>query len=387
MTTGSIPQPAPVPAPAPTPAPARAQRLLAIDTLRGFDMLMITGLGAFISLLSGKTGWHWVDALAMQFEHSTWNGFTFYDFIFPLFIFIAGLSLPFSLNKGLEQGLPKSVLYKKAFKRLLILIALGILDKNTLAQFSDPHQIRIVGVLQRIGIASFVATILYLNFSARQRVFWIAGLLLGYYAATFLIPVPGHGAGDLSLEGCLTGWFDRSFLPGRLNQGNYDENGILTQFPALCLAVMGSLAGDLFRNRNLTDLAKLRRLLIWGAICLVISLVWSLHFPINKRMWTSPFIMLTGGMALLSLAVLYWVIDILGYRKWTIVFTVVGMNSLTAYLAYRFIDFESVSKLLFEWLYKYSPGPWQEVYRALGALVLVWVMLYVLKRFKVFIKV
>ena len=202
-----------------------AARVLAIDTLRGFDMLMITGLGSFIYLLHGKSGWHWVDVFAQQFEHAEWNGFTFYDFIFPLFIFIAGLSIPFSLNKGLEQGLPKSALYKKALKRMLILIALGILDKNAPVPFFEWHQIRIVGVLQRIGIAGFVTTVLYLNFGARQRVYWIAGLLLSYYAASFLIPVPGHGAGDLSLEGCLTGWFDRSFLPGRLLQRNYDENG------------------------------------------------------------------------------------------------------------------------------------------------------------------
>ena len=369
------------------PASAPAQRVLAIDTLRGFDMLMITGLGSFIFLLNGKTPWAWVNALAMQFEHAPWNGFTFYDFIFPLFIFIAGLSVPFSLNKGLEQGLSKLALYKKGLRRLLILIALGILDKNAPIPFFDPHQIRIVGVLQRIGIASFIATILYLNFSARQRVFWIAGLLLSYYAAQFLIPVPGHGAGDLSLEGCLTGWFDRSFLPGRLNQGNYDENGILTQFPALCLAVMGSLAGDLFRNKALADLVKLRRLVTWGAACLGIGLLWGLHFPINKHLWTSSFILLTGGMALLLLALLYWVIDILGYRKWTFIFTVVGMNSLTIYMAYRFIDFGFTSRLLFEGLYKYSPQPWHEVYQALGGLVLVWVMLYVLYRLKVFIKV
>ena len=384
MTHDSL-QPALAPAPAATPT--RSARVLAIDTLRGFDMLMITGLGSFIFLLHGKTSFLWLDALAMQFEHPAWNGFAFYDFIFPLFIFIAGLSIPFSLNKGLEQGLSKSALHKKAFKRMLILIALGILDKNAPVPFFEWHQIRIVGVLQRIGIAGFFATILYLNFSPRKRAFWIAGILLSYYAALFLIPVPGHGAADLSLEGCLTGWFDRTFLPGRLLQGNYDENGILTQFPALCLAVMGSLAGDLFRNRNLTDMAKLRRLLIWGAVCLAIGLIWSLHFPINKHLWTSSFIMLTGGMALLSLALLYWVIDILGYRKWTFLFTVVGMNSLTVYLAYRFIDFGYTSRLLFEGLYKYSPKPWHEVYQALGALVLVWVMLYVLYRLKVFIKV
>lgn len=159
-----------------------AKRILSIDTVRGFDMLMIAGLGAFISTLSGKTNWPWVDALALQFEHPPWNGFAFYDFIFPLFLFIAGVSLPFSVNKGLDQGFSKSKLYTKAFKRMLILIALGILDKNAPVPFFDWPQIRIVGVLQRIGFVGFITTVLYLNFDFRKRMFWIGGLLLLYYA-------------------------------------------------------------------------------------------------------------------------------------------------------------------------------------------------------------
>ncbi len=147
-------------------------RFLSIDALRGFDMLMIAGLGAFISLLHGKTDWLWVDLLALQFEHPAWNGFTFYDFIFPLFLFIAGVSLPFSLNKGLELGLSKQQLYKKAFIRMLILIALGILDKNAPVPFLEWSQIRIVGVLQRFGFAGFITTVLYLNFNFRSRIFW-----------------------------------------------------------------------------------------------------------------------------------------------------------------------------------------------------------------------
>lgn len=263
-----------------------AKRVLSIDTLRGFDMLMITGAGSLIYLLHGKTGWPWVDALARQFEHPKWAGFTFYDFIFPLFLFVAGLSIPFSLKKGLGQGLSKAMLYKKAFKRMLVLIALGILEKNAPVPFLDWPQIRIVGVLQRIGFAGFVTTVLYLNLKPRNRVFWIAGILLSYYAALFLIPVPGHGAGDLSFEGNLPGWIDRNFLPGRLIEGTFDENGLLTQLPALCLTVMGSLAGDIFRNNSASDLVKLRNLIIAGAVCLGIGLVWGLHFPINKRLWT-----------------------------------------------------------------------------------------------------
>lgn len=367
--------------------PIPTKRLLSIDTLRGLDMLMIAGAGAFISQLYGKTGWAWVDALAMQFEHPPWNGFTFYDFIFPLFLFIAGLSLPFSLNKGLALGMSKSDLYKKAFKRMLILIALGILYKNAPIPFLDWSKIRVVSVLGRIGFAGFVATVLYLNFGFQKRIFWIGGLLLFYYAALYLIPVPGYGAGDLSFEGNLTGWIDRTFLPGRLLQGTYDELGLFTQIPALCLTVLGSLAGDMLRRADHDDYMKLRNLAIGGVICLAIAAVWSLHFPINKHLWTSSFIMLTGGMAFLTFALFYWVIDILNFRRWTFFFMVVGLNSLTIYLAYRLIDFGHTSTLLFQGLYINTPEPWHPVFESLGALALVWIFLYILYRLKIFVKI
>ena len=350
-------------------------------------MLMISGAGSFIYLLHGKTGWPWVDALALQFEHPAWNGFTFYDFIFPLFLFLAGMSLPFSVDKGLDQGWSKSRIYRKAFRRMLILIALGILDKNAPTPYFDWSQIRFVGVLQRIGFAGFMVTILYLNFKTRARVIWFVSLLLFYYAVMFLVPVPGYGSGDLSIEGNLHGWIDRHFLPGRLLQKTYDENGLLTQIPALCLTLLGTLAADMLRNEAVSPPVKLRNLIITGALCVGAGLLWSVHFPINKHLWSSSFIMLTGGMALLSFALLYWVIDILQYRKWTFFFVVIGMNSLTIYLAYRFIDFGHTSRLLFEGFYSAAPEEWHPVFESLGALVIVWVFLYVLYRKRIFINI
>jgi predicted acyltransferase len=367
--------------------PLPSKRLVSIDALRGFDMLMISGAGSFIYLLHGKTGLPWVDALALQFEHPPWNGFTFYDFIFPLFLFIAGISLPFSINKGLEQGLPKTQLYWKAFKRMLILIVLGIIDKNAPIPFLDWSEIRVVGVLQRIGFAGFIVTILYLNFNMRSRIFWVASLLLFYYAAMFLIPVPGYGAGDLSIEGNLNGWIDRNFLPGRLLQKTYDELGIFTQIPALCLTILGTLAADTLRNEALSDHIKLRNLVVAGSICMAIGLVWGLHFPINKHLWSSSFIMLTGGMSFLSFALFYWVIDILKYQKWTFFFIVIGMNSLTIYMAYRLIDFGHTSRLLFEGLYIETPDEWHPVFESVGALAIVWCFLYILYRSRIFVKI
>jgi len=364
----------------------KAGRLISIDALRGFDMLLIAGGGAFIELLEGKTGWAWLDAIAHQLTHPAWNGFTFYDFIFPLFIFISGVSLPYSLNKGLAAGLSKKSLYLKSFRRMIILIVLGIIDKNTPITFFDPENIRVASVLGRIGIAGFAATVLYLNFSWAKRLIWVAGILLLYYAALYLIPVPGFGAGDLSFEGNLVGWIDRNFMPGRLLQKTYDENALITQFPALCLCVLGSIAGDVLRSDKL-EYKKLQILALAGITGIALGLLWSLHFPINKHLWTSSFILLTGGMAFIILGLFYFVIDIKKFQKWSFFFYVIGLNSLTVYLAYRFIDFAYSSRLLFSGIYAPTPEPLHKAFEALGALVLVWSFLYFLYRKKIFVKI
>lgn len=361
-------------------------RILSIDALRGFDMFFISGGGTFLVLLEGKTGWAFVDAIANQLKHPAWNGFTFYDFIFPLFLFIAGVSLSFSLSSASAKGIPKRQLYRKVFIRMLILICLGILYKNAPIPFFEPSQIRFGSVLGRIGFACFITCLIYLNFSYLQRFIWVAGILLTYYAALFLIPVPGYGAGDLSFEGNLVGWFDRNFMPGRLLQGTYDELAILTQFPALCLTILGTAAGDTLRDQ-LSPGLKIQRMVIYGVIGIALASLWQLHFPINKHLWSSSFILLTGGMAFLTLALFYYIIDVLGYRKWAFFFKVIGINSLAIYLAYRFVDFNYTSRLLFQGLYSPLADQWQPVVQALGALLLVWLLMYALYRNKIFIKI
>ena len=362
------------------------KRLASMDALRGFDMLMISGGGAFIYLLGGKTGIDAVDAVSAQFVHPEWHGFTFYDFIFPLFLFLAGTSLSFSLTGGLAKGISRSELLSKTFKRMLILVALGILDKNAPIDLFDPAHIRYGSVLGRIGLATFVGAILYMNFTFATRI-WIAVFtLLLYYVALITIPVPGYGAGDLSFEGNLVGWFDRNFMPGKLKQDTYDELALLTQFPAICLTLFGTIAGDILLWDQAAGV-KLKRLLLCGLIGIVAGLTWNLLFPINKHLWSSSFIMLTSGMAFTLLAIFYWIIDVKGYKKWAFFFQVIGMNSLVIYLAVRFIDFNTSSKLLFEGFYKYAPEKWHEVFNALGGFVIVWFFLYFLYRHKIFVKV
>lgn len=361
-------------------------RLASIDALRGFDMLMIAGGGQFIALLGGKTGIPLIDAVAAQFEHPAWNGFTFYDFIFPLFLFLAGTSLAFSITGGLAKGISPAVIRNKVFKRMLILIALGILDKNAPMDIFDPAHIRYGSVLGRIGLATFISAVLYMKYSTFQRLYIAAGILILYYLTLILVPVPGFGAGDLSFEGNLVGWFDRNFMPGKLKQDTYDELALLTQFPAICLTIFGTVAGDMLLGES-NAAPKLRKLFIFGLAGIVTGLLWNFVFPINKHLWSSSFIMLTSGMAFVMLALFYWIIDVKGYQKWAFFFRVIGLNSLVIYLAVRFVDFNESSRLLFEGIYKHAPENWHEVYNALGGFVLVWLFLYFLYRHKIFVKV
>ena len=364
----------------------KSSRLLSLDALRGFDMLLIAGGGAFIYDLKGVTSWSWVDAAADQLTHPAWHGFTFYDFIFPLFLFIAGVSLSYSLSSAVKKGADKKTLYRKAFKRFLILFLLGILDKNIPLDIFHPGDIRYGTVLSRIGVATLITTFLYLNFNGKKRLIWIAVMLTGYCAALFLVPVPGYGAGNLSFEGNLVGWFDRTFMPGRLLQKTYDENALLTQIPAHCLTVFGAAAGDWLRKTQ-SEHKKVLGLLTAGVISILIALLWSLLLPINKHLWSSSFIMLTAGMAFIFLAAFYWIIDVKGFQKWTFFFKVIGMNAIVIYLAYRFIDFGYTSRLLFEGYYQYAPEAYHPALNSLGALALVWTMMYILYRNKIFVKI
>jgi predicted acyltransferase len=371
------------------PVPAEQNvRLLSIDALRGFDMLFIAGGGTFLALMKGKTGWPWVDFIARQMHHATWDGrITFYDLIFPIFLFLAGASLTFSVNKELSKGRKKSDIYLKAFWRMLIFIGIDIVYKNPGISFFEPSNIRYLGILGRIGLTGFITTILFLNFPRYSRLILIASILLLYYAALFLIPVPGYGAGDLSsMESNFVGWLDRTLLPGRLVNKIYDENGLTTQFPALCLTIMGSLAGDILRC-NWKESRKIKSLILAGLACLGLGFLWGLHFRISRHLWSSSFILVSGGWAFLFMSLFYWSIDVMKYQKWAFFFKVIGMNALATYLLYYFINFYYTSNLIFFGLYAPTPEPWHKVFEAIGALSLVWLTLYFMYRKKIFLKI
>ena len=364
--------------------PPKSERVLSIDALRGFDMFWIIGGGEIARhLLESDDPQRWTNRLAEQFEHVRWEGFRFYDLIFPLFIFLVGCVLPYSLRKYAAS--PRLV-YGRIAKRGLLLVLLGFLVNGAL-QF-DFANMRYAHVLQRIGIAYAIAAILYLNSSWRGQVVATAIILLGYWAVFEFIPAPGGVAGDYSMEGNLAGYLDRTYMPGRILDQYYgygDNEGFLSTVPAIATALLGVLAGT-FLQSSVPPWRKVGGLAIAGLACLVAGNFWGLWFPVIKNLWTSSFVLVAGGWSLLLLSLFYAVVDVLGFHRSAFFWVVIGTNAITIYVGQRIVDFGDISQFFFGGLARMT-GSSSALVLAVGIIVVKWLVLYFLFRHKIFLRV
>ncbi|MCA9194393.1 MAG: DUF5009 domain-containing protein [Planctomycetales bacterium] len=317
------------------------RRVAAIDALRGFDMFWIIGGDALALAILANIPTGWSSSLSSQLEHVAWEGFRFYDLIFPMFLFLVGCAMPFSLGKYRDR--PARVYWRIA-RRVAALIALGLLSAG-LMKF-DWENLRLAGVLQRIGICYALGAIIYLHTRWQGQVVATTMILFAYWALLEFVPTPGGVAGDLSMEGNLAGWLDRNYLPGKILQQYYgfgDNEGILSTIPAIATVLLGALTGSWLKSDR-TAWKKLSGLVLAGAIFLFFGYAWGFVFPVIKNLWTSSFVLVSAGWSLLLLAFFYLILDMAGFTRWTTVFTVIGMNAITIYFAQRFIDFDHMSE-------------------------------------------
>lgn len=358
------------------------KRLQSLDVLRGFDMFWITGGGFLAIAISQITGIEWMET---QMQHVDWEGFRFEDLIFPLFMFIAGVAIPFSISSKKEKNVPKKRLALKAFKRMLILIVLGILYNGTFQNgFADG---RIASVLGQIGIGYFFASLVVIyNKSIKSQLYWLAGIIIGFGIVQLLIPIPGYGAGALTPEGSINGYIDQLLLPGKLHGGTYDPEGILCSLSATGVSLMGTLAGHILRNRKTSDWQKIGYLSAIGAGFIVLALACSPFYPIIKKCWTSTFSMLAGGISFLLMAFFFLVIDHWKIRGWAFYFRIIGMNSIFIYLFVRIIDMLHVTTFFFGWLALPMGDTGQFLLLLLG-LAMMWGLLYFMYKKKIFLRV
>lgn len=362
-----------------------SQRLYSLDALRGFDMFWIMGAEEIFHQLSKATHSPVVEAISDQLTHPDWHGFHFYDLIFPLFLFMAGVATPYSVGKELERGTPRQQLVWRVVKRGLMLVLLGVIYNNGL-ELRPLAEIRFGSVLGRIGLAYMFANIIYIYTTQRGQVIWFCGILIGYWVLFLVFAAPGFPAGDLSMEGNIVSYLDRTVMPGRLYLGIHDPEGLFSTIPAIGTALLGIYAGNILRHNPMSMGRKALYLAVTGAVMLALSQVWNLVLPINKNLWTSSFVLCVGGWSLLLLALFYYIIDVKGHRRWAFFFSVIGMNSILIYMSERFIDWGYTTNAVFHWLGQLA-GSYEIVVMAICFVVMKWLFLYFMYKKDVFLRV
>ena len=360
-----------------------SERIVSIDALRGFDMFWIIGGGTVLASLAEVWKNPVTEAIHTQLEHVQWEGFHFEDLIFPLFLFIMGAVLPFSISRRRQRGHSLPMLHLHIIKRSFVLILLGLIFNNL--QNFEFSEMRWLGVLQRIGLCYFFAAIIVLHTKWRTQAIFVAVVLILYWLAAALIPVPGFGAGVMTAEGCLSSYIDQQLLPGELYYGYGDNEGLISTLPAICTVLMGSLAG-LWLRSDRTGSLKATCMAIAGLACVAIGYLWGFVFPIIKIIWTSSYTLFSGGFCLMLLALFYWIIDVKGYRKWAIFFVVIGVNPITIYFLQRFVDFNGITEFFLSGLVAHA-GLIAPLILPVGVLAIKWLLLWFLYRHKIFFKV
>lgn len=373
-------------------------RLVSLDVLRGFVMFWIMSGEHIIHALAKAAPIPVFIWMSSQLHHAEWNGITFYDMIFPVFLFVAGVSMPYSFEKKMSLAgvktpneLPskeKQRIYLSMLRRTCILLILGFVV-NGLLRFDGFDQTRFASVLGRIGLAWFFAGLIYLNFNLKQQLIWFATILTGYYLAMKLIPVPNFGAGVLTKAGSLEAYIDRLFLPGRLHSKVYDPEGLFSTIPAIATALLGVFLGTFLRAKNHFSSGKKLTVLVLSALVLIgIGILWDYDFPINKHLWTSSFVCFVGGFSILFFTFFYLIIDLLGFQNWAFPLLLIGSNSILIYMAAEgLVDFKHTAEYVFGGIIKFLPLIWQPVFTTLSVTMVQLMLLYFLYKKKWFLKV
>jgi predicted acyltransferase len=365
------------------------QRLLSLDALRGFDMFWIMGGESIVHAAAALTAWPWLVWFAGQLEHPKWNGFALYDLIFPLFLFMAGVSMPFSFEKRLERGDTRGELCRHVIVRGLLLVVIGMIYNGWL-KFDWPNT-RYPSVLGRIGLAYLFAGLIVLSTRVRGQVLWLIGVLVAYWAALRFIPVPGFGAHDWAPGHTLTDYVDRSLIPGHLYVGDRDPEGLLATVPAIGTALFGAITGQWLKSEHRSGYVKTAGMVVAGAICLALAWLWNSHpvgfeFPINKNLWTSSFVLNCAGLSLLLMSLFYLVIDVWRLQGWAFPLIVIGSNSILIYIAPKLIDFSYGTHFLFDGILR-NTAAYQALLFASAVVLVKWLLLYLLYKKRIFLRV
>ena len=366
--------------------PTETQRLVSLDVFRGITI-------AGMVLVNNPGTW---EHIYWPLEHAQWSGWTPTDLVFPFFVFIVGVAIPLAFARRLESGGSKRDLYLKIVKRTLIIFAIGLF-LNGLPYFGLAEY-RIPGVLQRIAVCYFFASIIFLNTRVRTQIAITIGLLIFYWLLVKLVPAPGFAAGDLTKEGSLPSFVDRVVFGKHVcaQARVYDPEGLLSTIPAIATSLIGVLTGTWMRTER-TRYEKAAGMFVVGAVCVALGWAWNAFFPINKALWTSSYVLFTGGLALQFLSICYWLIDIKGYRRWAKPFEVFGLNAIALYVVADVIavllgTVKVSGATLGGWIFDHLFASWASPVNASLAFAICFVLvclglMWILYRRKIFLKI
>lgn len=359
------------------------KRLESLDALRGFDMFWIIG-GAWIfgnlhQIFNNPiTGF-----IDRQLQHVPWVGFQFWDLIMPLFLFIVGVAMPFSFAKRLARGSSHKKLYFHIIIRFFILFILGIIAQGHLLSYDLSKLAIYCNTLQAIAAGYLIGSILLLNLNIKWQIGVTTGLLLLFWALMAWVPVPGYGAGQLTSEGNLAMYLDKLLL-GSFQDGT-TYTWILSSLTFAGTVMLGVFGGLLLRSKK-TQIQKVLWLFGAGVLSIGLGLIWSIWFPIIKHLWTSSFVLFSGGLCYLLLGLFYLIIDVWGYRKWAYVFKIIGMNAIFVYMITRLFDFRRIGDIFVGGLAD-RLGSWNGLIQGMAGFLVIWLILYWMYKERTFVKI
>ena len=359
-------------------------RVVSVDVLRGFDMFWIVGGEFFFAALFTAIGGKVDQWLTPQLHHAAWEGFHFYDLIFPLFVFVLGMSVVFSLGK-LARTQGKAAAYKRLFRRFIILYILGILYYGGLSKGVDG--IRLLGVLQRLALTYLFAGILFIHLDLKGLLISFGVILLGYWAFLSFVPPPGFDHVTFAEGENWVNWFDKNFLPFFKWDGDWDPEGILSTFPAIGSALLGVFASLILLDKK-TD--PMKKVWIWigaGAGMVILGYLWGLQFPVIKKIWTSSYVLVAGGYSFLLLGIFYYIVDVRKKQKWAQPFIWIGMNPITIYMAMAWVNVRDITYSITGGEALWGNSLFGTLVSATVFILLMFAFVYYLHKNKIFIRI
>jgi predicted acyltransferase len=363
-------------------SPTVSQRLMCVDALRGFDMLWIIGGADVVIAFVKGPGAGVLSGFDANFHHQ-WGQFHFWDLIMPLFLFIVGAVMPFSLGKRLQRGDSKKKLYLHVLRRVGVLYILGLVASGHLLTFDVSRMHLWTDTLHAIAVGYAVSSVLLLEFKVKVQVAITAALMLLYWGIMALVPIPGVGAGLYEPKLNLALYID-NFVLGHWQEGE-GWTYILTNLNFVASVMLGVFGGQILLSKR-GEMRKVAELAGLGIGCMVLGKIWGIWFPIIHHLWTSSLVLWAGGLSYLLLALFYLVIDVWGYRRWAFFFVVIGMNAIAVYVATHLFDFKHIGNVfvggLAPWL-----GSWNAFVQESTALMVIWLILYWMFTKKSFVKI